>query len=161
MQELCEKVIRGHNITQFCYRLRKRSIANVIIGVSVNDPADRLTFTDQLTDAGYTFTDLTDEDTAKEHVRYMVGGTSPNAKHEHFYTIEFPQRPGALDEFLRNISSAWNISLFHYRGQGGDTASVLIGFEAPNRQQLERAFSHTTYPYTRVDDAASIRLFNR
>jgi threonine dehydratase len=161
LQELCERVINGHNISQFCYRLRGREKAHVILGVSVNDGSDRKAFTEKLKKEGYTFTDLTDEDTAKEHVRYMVGGTAPNAHHEHFYTLQFPQRPGALDEFLRKVSSTWNVSLFHYRGQGGDMASVLIGFEAPNKHLLERALQQTGYDFERVDNAKSIQIFNQ
>jgi threonine dehydratase len=161
LQELCERVIDGRTITQFCYRLRDRDKAHVILGVSVESSADHMAFNAKLKKAGYTFTDLTNEDTAKEHVRYMVGGVAPNAHHEHFYTIQFPQRPGSLDEFLRNVSSTWNISLFHYRGQGGDMASVLIGFEASNRQQLEHALRQTTYTFARVDNASSLALFNR
>ena len=161
LQELCERVINGHNITQFCYRLRERDKAHIILGVSVNDQTDRKKFTHKLEEAGYIYSDLTDEDTAKEHVRHIVGGTSPNALHEHFYTIQFPQRPGAIEEFLRSVSGTWNISLFHYRGQGGDMASVLIGFEASNRQQLESAIKGTAYTYERVDNTESIRIFNR
>jgi threonine dehydratase len=161
LQELCEQVINGRNITQFCYRLREREKAHVILGVSVEDTADRKAFNTKLTEAGYVFSDLTNENTAKEHVRYMVGGVAPNAKNEHFYLMQFPQRPGALDEFLRTISSTWNVSLFHYRGQSGDMASVLIGFEAPNRLQLEQALRQTAYEYERVDDAQSVQIFNR
>lgn len=161
LQQLCQKVINGHNITQLCYRLRDREKARIILGISVNDSSDRKAFSEKLKKEGYAFIDLTDEDTAKEHVRYMVGGAAPNAKHEHFYTMQFPQRPGALGDFLSNVSSNWNVSLFHYRGQGGDMASVLIGFEAPNRHLLERALQQTTYSYTRVDDEQSVQIFNR
>jgi threonine dehydratase len=161
LQELCEDVINGHNITQFCYRLRKRDSAHTILGVAVENSSDHAAFIRKLTDAGYVFSDLTNEDTAKEHVRYMVGGAAPNAEHEHFYTIQFPQRPGALNEFLHTISGTWNISLFHYRGQGGDMASVLIGFEAPNRHQLEQALRQTAYSFERVDEAQSVQIFNR
>lgn len=161
LQTLCERVIDGHNITQFCYRLREREKAHIILGVSVDDSNDRSALNRTLTQEGYTYSDLTDEDTAKEHVRYMVGGAAPNARHEHFYGIQFPQRPGALYDFLRTVSGTWNISLFHYRGQGGDMASVLIGFEAPNKHQLERALRQTAYAFACVDDAKSIQLFNQ
>ncbi len=161
LQGLCERVINGRNITQFCYRLRDREKANIILGVSVDDAKDRRAFNDKLKKAGYPFTDLTDEDTAKEHVRYMVGGAAPNAVNEHFYAIRFPQRPGALDDFLRTVSGTWNVSLFHYRGQGGDMASVLIAFEAPNRHQLEQALRQTAYEFERVDDAVSVKIFNQ
>jgi threonine dehydratase len=161
LQELCEQVVNGHNITQFCYRLRNRDTARIILGVHVGDSKDKASFMRKLSLNGYVFTDLSDEDIAKEHVRYMIGGPAPNATHEHFYKMQFPERPGALNDFLRTISKTWNISLFHYRGQGGDTGSVLMGFEAPNKRLLEQALHKTTYMCTSVDRAESVRIFNQ
>jgi threonine dehydratase len=89
----------------------------------------------------------------------MIGGPAPQAKAEHFYHISFPERPGALTEFLRTTSNDWNISLFHYRGQGGDIGSVLIGFEAPGIEALESAITTTTYQWECVDSAEAIRQF--
>jgi threonine dehydratase len=80
---------------------------------------------------GYPALDLTDDELAKLHVRYMVGGRSPEAGHEQVYRFEFPERPGALMKFLDAMSRDWNISLFHYRNHGADYGRVLVGMQVP------------------------------
>ena len=75
--------------------------------------------------------DLTHDELAKQHVRYMVGGHSPLASHERLLRFIFPERPGALLQFLSLMQPAWNISLFHYRNQGADFGHVLVGIQAP------------------------------
>jgi threonine dehydratase len=83
------------------------------------------------------------------------------ARHEHFYHINFPERPDALSDFLRAVSGSWNISLFHYRGQAGDEGSVLIGFEAYNKKNLEQALRKTGYAWSNADGTDSLMLFAR
>ena len=68
---------------------------------------------------------------AKLHVRHMVGGRAPGVDHEIIYRFEFPDRPGALMNFLERMSKGWNISLFHYRNHGADTGRVLVGMQVP------------------------------
>ncbi len=72
---------------------------------------------------------------AKLHVRHMVGGRSSDVRHERLYRFEFPERPGALLEFLDKLGGRWNISLFHYRNHGADFGRVLAGFEVPPEQE--------------------------
>jgi len=159
LQAFCQQVIQGHNITQFGYRLARRENAHVFVGISVHDTADASAFKQKTSSQGYTCSDLSAEDTAKEHVRYMIGGPSALATNEHFYEVRFPERPGALTEFLRAVGTKWNISLFHYRGQGGDEGSVLVGFETRSKQDLEKALETTGYVYSCVDKNTSMRLF--
>jgi threonine dehydratase len=160
LQQFCEKVVNGHSITQFGYRLKERGQAHTFVGIGVSSLADKEKFMSKMKQSGYTFTDLSGEDIAKEHVRHMIGGTAPSAKHEHFYEISFPERPGALGDFLKAVSGTWNISLFHYRGQGGDVGSVLIGFEATNKHDLETALRKAGYEWSNVDSANSLRTFS-
>ena len=75
--------------------------------------------------------DLTDNEMAKLHVRHLVGGHAPAAEHEILYRFEFPERPGALMQFLNSMSRGWNISLFHYRNHGADYGRVLVGMQVP------------------------------
>ena len=83
----------------------------------------------QFESAGYATTDLTDDETAKLHVRYMIGGRSPSgAGHERLFRIEFPERPGALMKFLDALGSEFDISLFHYRNHGAAYGRILVGF---------------------------------
>jgi len=161
LQTFCSRVVHGHNITQFGYRLNKRDNAQVLVGISLQGPADKQHFIATMQQHHYTFTDLSAEDTAKEHIRHMIGGPAPLATDEQFYQINFPERPGALQDFLQAIGSQWNISLFHYRGQGGDEGNVLVGFEAHAVQQLEKALRRTGYSYQNVTAADSVHLFAR
>ena len=74
---------------------------------------------------------------AKLHVRHMVGGRAPDARHERLCRFEFPERPGALMQFLEKLGGRWNISLFHYRNHGADFGRVLAGFEVPDADMGE------------------------
>ena len=82
-------------------------------------------------------TKLTDDDLAKQHVRHMIGGRSARADDELLYRFEFPERPGALMRFLSAMSPNWNISLFHYRNQGGDVGRILVGLQVPQAEMDE------------------------
>jgi threonine dehydratase len=108
---------------------------------------------------GYGHTDLSDDDIAKEHVRHMIGGPAQNVGQEFFYQVDFPERPGALGDFLTSLGTRWNISAFHYRNQASDTGNVLIGFEATNRTTLEARLDEVGYAWTPIDDSPSMKLF--
>ncbi|MET0779812.1 MAG: threonine ammonia-lyase, biosynthetic [Candidatus Saccharimonadales bacterium] len=159
LQDFCDHVINGHNITQFGYRLNKRDAAHVLVGISTAGADDVKHFEAKMKQRGYAYHDLSAEDTAKEHIRHMIGGPAPLALHERFYQVNFPERPGALHDFLKATAQQWNISLFHYRGQGSDIGNVLVGFEAKDSAQLEKALQQTGYEYSNVSDDASLRLF--
>ena len=79
--------------------------------------------------------DLTDNEMAKLHVRHLVGGRAPAAVNEVLYRCEFPERPGALMQFLQSMSRGWNISLFHYRNHGADYGRVLVGIQVPEKEK--------------------------
>ena len=160
LQRFCKRVVAGHSITQFGYRLKDRGQAYIFVGIGISNHLDKEGFMSKMNRYGYAFTDLSSEDIAKEHVRHMIGGPAPSAANEHIYLINFPERPGALADFLQ-ASGLWNISLFHYRGQGGDQGSVLIGFEAANKHDLEQALRTAGYEWANVDASESLRLYAR
>jgi threonine dehydratase len=87
---------------------------------------------------GFDTLDLSNNELAKQHIRYMVGGRSPLAHDELLFRFEFPERPGALMKFLSSMSPNWNISLFHYRNQGADASNILVGIQVPKNEK--RAF---------------------
>ena len=118
-------------VTEFNYRLSGRGDAHIFVGIATESKQDASELRDTLVDAGYYTIDLTDNELAKLHVRYMVGGRSSAAEHEQLYRFEFPERPGALMRFLDALGGRWNISLFHYRNHGADPGRVLAGFEVP------------------------------
>ena len=149
LRHLCTTLLDERNITEFNYRLAGRENAYIFVGLSVRDAQERLDFLTLLQEQGYDCLDLTDNDLAKTHIRYMVGGHSQQVGEEFLYRFWFPERPGALARFLAAMGNNWNISLFHYRAQGGDFGRVLVGLEVPEDQhdQLNTFLDHLGYYY--------------
>jgi len=134
-------------ITEFNYRLNDRQRADVFVGISVGSREDAIHVQTQLIKLGYETADLTDNELAKLHVRYMVGGHARDVKRERLCRFEFPERPGALLQFLDTLGGKWNISLFHYRNHGSDFGRVLAAFEVPadEDQAFERFLKDLGY----------------
>mgnify|MGYP006341270471 FL=1 len=128
-------LIGKRNVTEFNYRYHTANEAHVFVGVQVGDRKESLKLVDSLVKHGYPTLDLTDDEMAKNHIRHMVGGHAPavceKGLHELLYRFEFPERPGALMNFLTQMSAGWNISLFHYRNHGADYGRVLVGMQVP------------------------------
>jgi threonine dehydratase len=114
-----------------------------------------------LRDAGFVVRDMTDDEMAKLHVRYMVGGHAINLEHERLYRFEFPERPGALLNFLRAIGTQWNVSLFHYRNHGAEHGRVLAGIQVPPDTVTDFLLhiNELQYPYTEETDNSAYRMF--
>jgi threonine dehydratase len=102
--------------------------------------------------------DMSDNSIAKTHIRYMVGGRS-DADNEVLYRFEFPERPGALLNFLKKVGTNWNISLFHYRNHGADFGRVLIGLQVDDVAQLENNFDELGYFYQNETDNKAYQYF--
>ena len=124
-------LIGARSITEFNYRFNDRAEAHVFVGVQVTSRAESIKLVEQLRKGGYATLDLTDDEMAKLHIRHLVGGHAPQVDNELIYRFEFPERPGALMNFLSQMSSGWNISLFHYRNHGADYGRVLVGMQVP------------------------------
>lgn len=137
LRQFCTELLGDHNITEFNYRLADREKAYIFVGISTRNTEQRHSFYAQMCQRGYECLDMTDNELAKTHIRYMVGGHSSGVKDEYLYRFWFPERPGALNRFLAAMGSSWNISLFHYRDQGGDFGRVLIGLELPADQHVQ------------------------
>jgi threonine dehydratase len=148
------------NITEFNYRFADPDNAHVFVGLSVRNHAEKDRLLRKIERAGIRTLDLTDNELAKLPVRHLVGGpaTAPN---EVLYRFEFPERPGALMQFLDAMSQDWNISLFHYRNHGADYGRVLAGIQVPLRER--RAFKESLrklgYPHVEETGNAAARLF--
>jgi threonine dehydratase len=158
LRTFCEKVVKGHSITEFSYRLHERSQAYIFIGISITSEEDKQGFMQKMQKYGFTHTDLSDDDLAKEHVRHMIGGLAPAAVDEQLYSVIFPERPGALATFLAHVGDHYNISLFHYRTTASDSGNVLIGFEAKTCAKLEYLLDEAGYDYTPVQASPSARF---
>ncbi len=128
-------LIGKRNVTEFNYRYHTDREAHVFVGVQVSDRKESLKLVDSLQKHGYPTLDLTDDEMAKNHIRHMVGGHAPQVcdkgMSELIYRFEFPEKPGALMNFLTQMSAGWNISLFHYRNHGADYGRVLVGMQVP------------------------------
>lgn len=140
-QRFC-KTLADRGITEFNYRYADKQQAQVFVGVRMSGrEEERQILFENLTHAGYQWIDFTDNEMAKLHVRYMVGGHAPQAENERLIRFEFPERPGALLRFLTHIGQRWNISLFHYRNHGAAYGRVLVGIQvAPEFNEEFQAF---------------------
>jgi threonine dehydratase len=118
-------------ITEFNYRYADAQEAHVFVGVEVQSRGKITSLINTLEQNGLRALDLSDNEMAKLHIRHMVGGHAPQAEHELLYRFEFPERPGALENFLHSMSHNWNISLFHYRNHGSALGRVLVGMQVP------------------------------
>ncbi|KAJ1653281.1 threonine deaminase [Dispira simplex] len=161
--------IYPRNLTEFSYRYSDSERAYIFLSFTVDDPATEVPdVIQQLAAEGMQATDISGNEMAKSHGRYLVGGRCKPA-HEHLVRFEFPERPGALRLFLTTLSSDWNISLFHYRNVGGDIGKVLTGIQIPNGtdQPLEgptplQAFLDSLgYPYVVETDNPVYQQFLR
>lgn len=130
--------IGNRNITEFNYRMSDSEVAHVFAGIETESPAERALIITQLRDAGLEVEDLTFNELAKLHVRHMVGGRARLARDERIYRFVFPERPGALLNFLGRMGKGWNISMFHYRNNGADYGRVFVGLQVPRKE--ERTF---------------------
>jgi len=125
----------GRVITEFNYRFNSRKEANIFVGVRTPEGVDELSgLTNRLTQRGYRFADLSHDEMAKLHLRYMVGGAPVENLTEHIFSFEFPEHPNALLKFLKLLGTHANITLFHYRNHGAAYGQVLAGFELKEEQ---------------------------
>jgi threonine dehydratase len=126
------KTIGRRGITEFNYRYADANQAHVFAGVQLaggDEERDQLIV--MLRAEGYPVVDMTDNEMAKTHIRFMVGGHATGIENELLYRFEFPERPGALLKFLSSMGKGWNISLFHYRNHGAAYGRVLVGIQVP------------------------------
>jgi threonine dehydratase len=125
------RLIGSRNITEFNYRYSDTKSAQIFLGISIESIEETQGIVDSLNNEGLVAIDLTNNEVAKLHLRHLVGGHAPLALNEVIYRFEFPEKPGALLNFLDNMGQNWNISLFHYRNHGADIGRVLVGIQVP------------------------------
>jgi threonine dehydratase len=131
------RLIGRRNVTEFNYRYDDPTEAHVFVGVEVRNAAEKGKLFAALERRGIRTLDFSENETAKLHVRHLVGGRANHALHELLYRFEFPERPGALMRFLDSMGQNWNISLFHYRNHGADYGRVLAGIQVPPEEKKE------------------------
>ncbi|KAH9021540.1 tryptophan synthase beta subunit-like PLP-dependent enzyme [Lactarius hengduanensis] len=145
-------VIHPRSVTEFVYRYNTPGRAHVFLSFQLETTSrakEVETVLAELQRGGMAGYDISDDEMAKSHARHMIGGAS-DAPNERIFRFEFPERPGALRKFLSSLRNmGWNISLFHYRNQGGDLGRVLAGIQAPEEdsEQFAVFLSELGYPY--------------
>lgn len=146
-------LLGNRSITEFNYRISDAKDAQVFVGIQTASRSENEGLMKLFTKNGFRAIDLTRNEIAKSHLRYMVGGHSPLATNERLIRFEFPERPGALAKFLNTANPAWNISLFHYRNQGADYGSVLAGLQVPPEDNREFQEFLKNLGYSYVDES--------
>lgn len=148
-------------VTEFSYRYQANSDAHLLVGLKIKSGAERDAVMHALGDAGVTAHDLSDDRLAKRHLRHLGGGRSKSADVEAIYRVEFPERPGALGQFLTALDARWNISLFHYRNHGAAEGHVLCGFQLPNANKaaLEDSLATIGFPFWEETKNPATQLF--
>jgi threonine dehydratase len=159
-RQLCD-LLGERSVTEFNYRISDVKRAHVFVGLQVSSPGEPAKLAATLRRNRFDTLDLTHDELAKMHLRHMVGGRSGLARNEVLYRFEFPERPGALIRFLNAMNPEWNISLFHYRNQGGDFARILIGIQVPpaDKKQFKTFIAELGYPHWNETDNPAYRLF--
>jgi len=157
----CE-TLGKRSVTEFNYRYAGSEGAQVFAGFALSQGrAEKDAVVAALRGAGFTVTDMTGDELAKLHVRYMIGGHARGLEHELLYRFEFPERPGALLRFLQSIGTRWNISLFHYRNHGSDYGRVLAGIQVPPGERAEflQHLKELHYAYVEETTNPAYRMF--
>jgi len=156
------RALGKRGITEFNYRYAEADQAHIFVGIQLSHgDEERERVLRMLQEKGYSVLDMTDNEMAKLHVRHMVGGRARGVVDERLYRFEFPERPGALLEFLSALGEDWNISLFHYRNHGAAYGRVLAGIQVPDRDlgRFRRALQAIGYPHWEETDNPVYRLF--
>jgi threonine dehydratase len=149
------------NVTEFNYRIADSKQAHIFVGISTNKASDSQQIAKDFKKSGFATLDLTHDELGKTHLRHMVGGHSSLADNEHLYRFEFPERPGALMNFLSSMAPNWNISLFHYRNHGADYGRILVGIQVPpsEKKQFKEFLKGTGYRYWDESENPAYQLF--
>jgi len=149
------------SITEFNYRYSDPKVAQIFVGIQVRDPEETAKLIATLKKNKLPAMDLTSNEMAKMHLRHLVGGRAPEISDEIMYRFEFPERPGALMNFLNSMNHSWNISLFHYRNHGADYGRVLVGMQVPrqDKKDFQNFLSQLGYRYWDESENPAYNLF--
>lgn len=160
-KKFCE-AIGKRQITEFNYRYSDDKQAHIFVGVQTHPETDpREALISSLREQGFPVLDLTDNELAKLHIRHLVGGHNKEVANEQVFRFEFPERPGALFNFLNKLGGRWNISMFHYRNHGAAEGRVFAGLQVPaaETKQLKETLDSIGYPYWDETKNEAYKLF--
>jgi len=148
-------------VTEFSYRFQDSQEAHLLVGLKIKSGSERDAVMRALADVNVRANDLSSDRLAKRHLRHLGGGRTPSAETEVIYRVEFPERPGALGQFLSALDARWNISLFHYRNHGAAEGHVLCGFQLLNDDKvaLEDSLASIGFPVWEETENPGAKLF--
>ena len=135
LEDFCIRVLRDRTVSEFNYRYFDQEKADIFLGIQVESFLEKQRLEKKMAKHNYDFQDLTDNDLAKDHIRHMIGGRSKQVSDEILFRLHFPDRPNALIELMKDISTRWNISLFHFRSHGADFNRALLGIQLPKKEK--------------------------
>jgi threonine dehydratase len=158
------KLLGKRMISEFNYRAEDSEEATIFVACRFNDSKQKVKLMRHLRSKGYSPKDLSDNEVAKLHIKHMVGGRAPESvseKGEYLFRVEFPERPGALVDFLDKLSDNWNITLFHYRNQGSAHGRVLVGFECQTKSysKLTKYLAKTGFRFWEETENSAYKSF--
>ena len=161
-KNLCQLI--GHrSITEFNYRYADDKRARVFAGIQLSHGADeKVKLIAKLISKGYQVDDMSGNEVAKLHTRYMIGGhPGGSVTNELLYRFQFPEKPGALLNFLMKVGNRWNISLFHYRNHGSNFGRILMGFQVDkgDLKAFNAFLKSIDIPFWNETDNEAYRLF--
>ncbi len=161
-RRFCE-LVGNRNVTEFNYRMADSKLAHVFVGLQIASAGESPKIAANFRRHGFTAIDLTHDELSKTHLRHMIGGKAPATDNEQLYRFEFPERPGALMRFLNSMSPNWNISLFHYRNQGGDYGQIVVGMQVPpsDKKAFKTFLSELGYRHWDETENPAYKLFLR
>jgi threonine dehydratase len=154
-------LIGPRNVTEFNYRIADAKNAHLFVGLQITERAEVKAIAQRFSANGFATVDITDDEMSKLHLRHLVGGRTGLAQDEVVFRLEFPERPGALMQFLSQMRTNWNITLFHYRNHGADVARILVGLQVPakERKLLLRSFADLGFAYAEETNNPAYQLF--
>lgn len=157
------RTLQGRNVTEFNYRMDATNpeLAHVFVGIGLKEgQKERTTISHLLNENGYKAADLTDDEASKTHIRYLIGGHA-NLENEQIFRVIFPERPGALLNFLEKLGQDFNITLFHYRNHGAAEGRILVGLQASkgSSRQILDALTEIGYECSNLTDNVGYQLF--
>lgn len=154
-------IMAARNITEFNYRYGDDDVAHIFVGIQTADASDIAKIRADLDAAQLPNIDLSNDEMAKVHLRYMVGGRTSKVQNERLISFEFPERPQALANFLNTMQSDWNITLFHYRNHGADYGRVLVGIDVPEQDNtiFAKFLDNLGYNFEEQTNNAAYQLF--
>ncbi|QIW15394.1 PLP-dependent threonine dehydratase [Pasteurellaceae bacterium RH1A] len=157
------QILGDRAVTEFNYRHADDHQACVFVGVRIAGEKEKADIIDNLQQHGYEVSDLSDDDIAKTHVRYMIGGHCPSIENESLYSFEFPEQKGALLKFLQTLGNHWDISLFHYRAHGVDYGDILVAFDLDENDKVlfNQHLKVLGYSYQNVSESRAYQQFLR